>query len=93
VQDVRDFRPPEGPPGTLICNPPYGERIGEEKELRGVYRTLGEVFRQRCAGWRLWVFTGNARLARCIGIDPVEEVPLFNGKIPCRLLRFDVGSL
>jgi putative N6-adenine-specific DNA methylase len=90
VQDVRAFRPPEGPPGTLICNPPYGERIGEEKELRGLYRTLGEVFR-RCPGWGVWVFTGNQRLAAEIGLPGAEEVPLFNGKIPCRLIRFDIG--
>jgi putative N6-adenine-specific DNA methylase len=90
VCDVRDFRPPAGPPGMLLCNPPYGERLGEEKELRGLYRTLGAVFRERCPGWTAYVFTGNARLARELGMDPAAEVPLFNGKIPCRLLRFDL---
>ena len=34
VGDIRDFRPPVGPPGTLLCNPPYGERIGEELLVR-----------------------------------------------------------
>jgi putative N6-adenine-specific DNA methylase len=87
VRDVRDFTPPEGPPGVLVLNPPYGERIGEEKELRGLYRGLGEMFR-RCEGWKLFVFSGNPSLARQIGIEPVEQVPLFNGKIPCRLLRY-----
>jgi putative N6-adenine-specific DNA methylase len=87
VRDVRDFRPPDGPPGTLICNPPYGERIGNEKELRGLYRTLGEVS-HRCPGWGVWVFTGNTRLADEIRLPRAEEVPLFNGKIPCRLIRF-----
>jgi putative N6-adenine-specific DNA methylase len=90
VKDVRDFWPPAGEPGVIVCNPPYGERIGEEKELRGLYRTLGEVFRDRCPGWKAFVFTGNAALAREIGLTPVEQVPLFNGKIPCRLLRFDL---
>ena len=47
--DVCDFQPPVGPPGVLLCNPPYGERIGEEKNLFGLYRLLGEVFAQRCA--------------------------------------------
>jgi putative N6-adenine-specific DNA methylase len=88
VRDVRDFSPPVGPPGTLICNPPYGERIGEEKELRGLYRTMGETFR-RSPGWDVWVFTGNQRLAALIDLPRKEEVPLFNGKIPCRLIRFD----
>jgi putative N6-adenine-specific DNA methylase len=91
VQDLREFRPPEGPPGTILCNPPYGERIGEEKELHGLYKILGEVFQERCAGWTAWVFTGNERLARSIGLPPVEFVALFNGKIPCRLLQFRLG--
>jgi putative N6-adenine-specific DNA methylase len=88
VTDVRDFHPPAGPPGTILCNPPYGERIGDELDLKGLYQTLGRVFGQRCAGWRAFVFTGNARLARSIDLTPVEELPLFNGKIPCRLLRY-----
>jgi putative N6-adenine-specific DNA methylase len=88
VQDLRDFRPPPGPPGTILCNPPYGERIGEEKELHGLYKLLGDVLRERCAGWTAWVFTGNERLARSIGLTPAESVALFNGKIPCRLLQF-----
>jgi putative N6-adenine-specific DNA methylase len=91
VRDVRNFQPPAGPPGTLLCNPPYGERIGEELDLKGLYRTLGEVFRQRCSGWRAFVFAGNAQLARSIGLTPVEQVPLFNGKIPCRLLRYELS--
>ncbi len=91
-KDVRDFRPPAGPPGVLLCNPPYGERLGEEKSLFGLYRLLGEVFRERCAGWEAYVFTGNRRLAEAIGSQPAAQVPLFNGKIPCRLLKFTPGS-
>ena len=90
-QDLRNFRP-EGPPGVIVCNPPYGERIGEERELMGLYRLLGEVFAQRCPDWTAWVFTGNPRLAQAIGLTPGEEVPLYNGKIPCRLLRFGPGA-
>ena len=89
-RDVRDFQPPPGRPGVLLCNPPYGERLGEERELRSLYQLLGEVFR-RLAGWQCWVFTGNANLAACIGLEPGEQIALFNGKIPCRLLRFDLS--
>jgi putative N6-adenine-specific DNA methylase len=88
-RDVCDFRPPPGPPGILICNPPYGERIGEEKELRGLYRTIGEVFRAHCPRWTLYVFTGNAFLARQLGMKQLQQYDFFNGKISCRLLRFD----
>jgi len=87
-RDISDFHPPPGPPGIVISNPPYGERLGEEKDLRALYTTLGNVCRERCAGWQVFVFTGNARMATLIGLEPVMQVPLFNGKIPCRLLKF-----
>ncbi len=90
VKDVGDFRAPQGPPGVIVCNPPYGERIGEEKDLKPLYRTLGEVLYQRCAGWRAFVFTGNARLARDLDMKPARTVPLMNGKIACELLEFDL---
>jgi putative N6-adenine-specific DNA methylase len=90
-RDLRDFRPTSDTPGTLLCNPPYGERIGEEKDLRSLYRLLGEVVRERCAGWSVHVFTGNPNLAREIGLPFAEQIPLFNGKIPCRLLKLDLS--
>lgn len=89
-RDIQDFTPPEGPPGTIVCNPPYGERIGEEAELEGLYETMGKVFRERCSGWNVCVFTSNPHLARCLGMKPETETPLFNGRIPCRLLRFAI---
>jgi putative N6-adenine-specific DNA methylase len=88
LRDVRDFQPPGGNPGVILCNPPYGERLGEEKELRKLYRTLGVVFRERWGEWAAYVFSGNAELAKEIGLEPVEAMSLFNGKIPCRLLKF-----
>ena len=87
VSDVRKWQPTMES-GTLICNPPYGERIGEESELVPLYGALGELFSTRAAGWDCWVFTGNERLANEIGLEPKESLPFYNGKIPCRLLKF-----
>ena len=89
MRGLENFHPPEGPPGILICNPPYGERIGEEQVLKGLYRRLGEIYRERCAGWKLFVFSGNAFLARQTGLKPAHVIDLFNGKIPCRLMCYE----
>lgn len=93
LRDVKNFRPPEGegPPGIIVCNPPYGERLGEEHDLRGLYRTLGDVFQTRCPGWKAWVFSGNSRLARDIGMPATRRIPMFNGRIPCEWLEFVCG--
>lgn len=86
--DVKDTRPPEGSPGTIICNPPYGERIGDEKELVGLYRSLGETFARNWKDWRVLVFTGNDWLARKVGLPVKSSTHFFNGKIPCKLWEF-----
>ncbi|MGL4554465.1 MAG: THUMP domain-containing class I SAM-dependent RNA methyltransferase [Gemmataceae bacterium] len=84
--DVGRLRLPDGP-GVVICNPPYGERIGEEKDLIPLYQSIGDLAK-RSPGWAVWVFTGNPRLAQAVGVPPREEIAFYNGKIPCRLLRF-----
>jgi putative N6-adenine-specific DNA methylase len=86
--DVATWQPPGIVPGTVICNPPYGERIGEEKDLLPLYQNLGKLLRTRAAGWTAAVFTGNTRLADAIGLTPADSIPLYNGKIPCRLNIF-----
>lgn len=87
LRDLADFRPPEGPPGTVVCNPPYGARLGEARALAPLYETMGRVFAERCRGWRVYVFAADTGLARRLGVEVIDAVPFFNGKIPCRLLR------
>jgi 23S rRNA (guanine2445-N2)-methyltransferase / 23S rRNA (guanine2069-N7)-methyltransferase len=79
-----------GPAGLLVTNPPYGERIGDQEQLKVLYATLGEKLREHFTGWKAAVFTGNPPLAKSIGINARRTHTLFNGKIECRLLRFDV---
>ncbi len=83
--ELKQARPPQGPPGLVVCNPPYGERIGEEDELRGLYRSLGEAVSAHWPGWRLAVFTSNDRLARRVGLPVRRSTPFFNGSLACKL--------
>jgi putative N6-adenine-specific DNA methylase len=89
IRDIRKWRAPDGPPGTLICNPPYGQRMGEAHELSGLYHCLGKVFRQQCRGWNVFVFTANRALAGSIGLPMIGSTALFNGKIACQLSQFE----
>jgi putative N6-adenine-specific DNA methylase len=88
-RDIADTRPPVcDRPGIVICNPPYGERIGEEKEWVPLYAKLGEVIGEHWPGWRLFVFTSNDRLARKVRLPVRSHVPFFNGKLQCQLWEF-----
>lgn len=78
------------PTGLLVTNPPYGERIGDQQRLQSLYGTLGEKLREHFQGWKAAVLTGNPPLAKALGIHARRTHTLFNGRIECRLLRFDV---
>jgi putative N6-adenine-specific DNA methylase len=91
-QDAKDARPPADVPGVILCNPPYGERIGEERELAGLYRMLGESVAAHWADWRLFVFTSNDWLAKQVGLKVARALPFYNGSLACKLWEFQLCS-
>jgi putative N6-adenine-specific DNA methylase len=87
--EVTDIEPP-APKGVLICNPPYGKRIGEVDELIGFYRLLGDIFKQRFTGWTAYILTGNKELSKQVGLKASRRIPLYNGSIACTLLKYEL---
>ena len=78
-QAVSALERPEGPPGLVMVNPPYGARIGERKLLFALYGSLGAVLRDRFAGWQVGLVTSDAGLAGATGLPfqpPGEPVSL-----------------
>ncbi|WP_207478920.1 THUMP domain-containing class I SAM-dependent RNA methyltransferase [Arenibaculum pallidiluteum] len=59
---------PDGPPGLVIVNPPYGGRIGDAKDLLPLYQTLGRTLLGGFSGWRVGLVTNDAALARATGL-------------------------
>jgi len=76
--------------GVIICNPPYGERLGDAKELGDFYKLLGDVFKQRFKGWTAFVLTGNKELAKRVGLKASRRIPVYNGAIACTLLKYEL---
>lgn len=83
------FDPIEGP-GVVVLNPPYGERLGEIKELEALYKTIGDTYKQKFAGFTGFIFTGNLELAKRVGLRASRRIVLFNGPIESRLLRYEL---
>jgi len=81
---------PNASSGILICNPPYGKRIGDGEKLGSLYRLLGDVLKQRFKGWTAYVLTGNRELAKTIGLRSSRRIALYNGSIECVLLKYDL---
>ncbi|WP_079201466.1 bifunctional 23S rRNA (guanine(2069)-N(7))-methyltransferase RlmK/23S rRNA (guanine(2445)-N(2))-methyltransferase RlmL [Pseudomonas sp. CC6-YY-74] len=83
-------RPDQNQKGLVICNPPYGERLGDEASLLYLYQNLGERLRQACLGWEAAVFTGAPDLGKRMGIRSHKQYAFWNGALPCKLLLIKV---
>ncbi len=76
--------------GVLLCNPPYGVRLGKEAELGELYQLLGDIFKQRFKGWTAYILTGSMKLSRQVGLRTSKRIKLYNGTIPCTLLKYEM---
>lgn len=83
-------RPDQHQKGLVICNPPYGERLGDEASLLYLYQNLGERLRQACLNWEAAVFTGAPDLGKRMGIRSHKQYSFWNGALPCKLLLIKV---
>ncbi len=89
VCDFADTPVPEGT-GVVVLNPEYGERMGNVRHLEDTYRRIGDYFKQRCAGYRGFIFTGNRALAKQVGLRAKTRTPFYNSTIECRLFGYDL---
>ena len=82
---VTNLQRPDGAPGIVIVNPPYGARIGNKGPLFGLHAAMGAVFRERFAGWRVGIVTADGALAKATGL-PLESGPVVaHGGLKVRL--------
>ena len=73
--------------GTLIANPPYGVRIGEQEALASLYPKIGETLKKKFSGWNAYFLTSDMRLPKLMRLAPSKKTPLFNGPLECRLFE------
>ena len=90
-RDIEDAEPAESwKPGLLICNPPYGERLGDEQETAELYKKFGESLKAHFLGWKAAMIISNPELGFRLGIRSQKPITLFNGALECKLLRLNI---
>jgi len=73
--------------GFIICNPPYGERLGETEDIENLYKELGRVYK-RFDTWSLYALSSHNRFEAFIGRKADKKRKLFNGRILCNYYQF-----
>jgi 23S rRNA (guanine2445-N2)-methyltransferase / 23S rRNA (guanine2069-N7)-methyltransferase len=92
-RDIEDAKPAESwKPGLVICNPPYGERLGDEQETAELYKKFGESLKAHFIGWKAAMIISNPELGFRLGIRSQKPITLFNGTLECKLLRLNIEA-
>jgi len=88
AKPISDITPPDGAPGLVIINPPYGGRIGDKKPLFGLYGAMGARLLDQFRGWRVGIITTEAGLAKATGLPFAPVGPIINhGGLKVRLYQ------
>lgn len=86
VADARKISA-EGRRGTIVTNPPYGERLGTVKEAETLYKQIGEHFRS-LSPWQVYVITSHPSFEKFYGKRADKVRKLYNGMLPCYLYQY-----
>jgi len=89
--EVRTFEDSQPPfeNGFIISNPPYDERLQIEDSLV-FYKMIGDTLKRKFAGYTAWLISSDLESIKFIGLRPSRRIPVFNGPLECRFLKFDL---
>ena len=84
--EAGDFMKKEPPfeQGLIIMNPPYGERLNEDDEMKAFYHEVGFKLKHEYAGYTAWIISSNNKALKRIGLKPDTRIQLYNGALECR---------
>lgn len=86
--DFREYIPPR-PPGILVMNPPYGERLNPE-DIEVFYKEIGDTFKQHYSGYNCWLITSNLDALKTVGLKTSRRIQLYNGKLECKFVKYEM---
>ncbi len=75
--------------GFIISNPPYDERLKIEDSLV-FYKMIGDTLKRKYAGYTAWFISSDLESIKFIGLRPSRRIPVFNGPLECRFVKFDM---
>ncbi len=81
---------PHSDRGTILLNPPYGERLQWEEDIIAFYKEIGNRLKHHYAGHTAWIISANAEALKFVGLRPSRKIKLFNGALECRLQKFEM---
>lgn len=88
TKDYRDIKLVHD--SMIVTNPPYGIRMGKGSDLTRFYQELGDFLKQRCQGSTAYIYFGEREYIKNIGLKPTWKIPLVNGALDGRLVKYEL---
>ena len=79
---------PHGENGKIICNPPYGQRLGNEEDIKLLYQDMGQLFFEQFPDWTYYVLTAHEEFESLFGKKSRKHRKLYNGGIKCFFYQY-----
>lgn len=84
----------EGAPSTegafVMMNPPYGERLAQDKDILRLYEDMGKALKFQFTGATAWIISSNEEAMKCLGLKPTEKMHLLNGELDCLFNKYEL---
>lgn len=87
-RDMKDTKPVRMP-SLVLVNPPYGERLKVD-DLKGLYGLMGDTLKKEYHGCTAWILSSDMEALKSVGLHPSRKYTLFNGKLECKLMKFEL---
>ena len=76
----------------VVINPPYGERLGQDKNIMDLYANIGTALKHQFTGATAWIISANEEALKCIGLKPSQKIHLLNGELDCLYNKYELFS-
>ncbi|MCB0634168.1 MAG: THUMP domain-containing protein [Saprospiraceae bacterium] len=80
---------PPSPPGLLMMNPPYDERLNVD-DVQAFYKSIGDRLKQMYSGYDAWIISSNVDALKSIGLRASRRITLYNGPLECKFMKFEM---
>lgn len=91
LEEQRTSADEKGMQGALVMiNPPYGERLAQQKDMLKLYGAIGTALKHQFAGATAWIISSNDEAMKQIGLKPSKKMRLLNGELDCQFNRYDL---
>ena len=88
---IEEIKHEQGTPEALVLiNPPYGERLAQDKDVLRLYSEIGKALKFQFTGATAWIISSNEEALKCIGLKPSQKLHLMNGELDCLYNQYEL---